>query len=601
MSDVSINNNAPKEPYASTQTSQDDDTFLASHPWVRHYEPGVPVHIAVPDHPLTWLLDGTARRYPDHTAFIYYGTKLTYAQFSRYACRFTIALRRLGVSKGDRVAIALPNIPQYAIAFYGALKAGAIVVPTNPLYTERELQYQLVDSGARVLVMLDMLYPLARAARKRTALEQVIVTSPADFLPPLQRTLYPLSQWRSKHPKPPLTGEELHDDQTLHVLHTLLAAHSRDEIALLHQPVPIEASDLAVLQYTGGTTGLSKGAMLTHRNLLANAIQTRCWFPRAREGEEVMLCAAPFFHAYGMTVGMNVSILIAATMVLIPRFKAKEVVQAIRHYHPTLFPGIPTMYHAIMPEASKYPASLRSIKYCISGAAPLPAKVQADFEAITNGKLVEGYGLSEAGPVTHCNPLTDACRNGSIGLPLPGVEAAIVNQETGEPVLPGEVGEIVLKGPNIMQGYWKREEETKAAFRNGWMRTGDLGRMDEDGYFYMIERVKDVIIASGFKVYPREVEEILFQHPVVIEAAVVGAPDVYRGETIAAFIVLKPGVEASEQTKLELIQYCEQGLTAYKVPKILEFRTSLPKSLIGKVLRRELRAEGSTQRPGSSL
>ncbi len=601
MSDVSISNNAPREPYASAQTPQDGDTFLATHPWVRHYEQGVPAHIAIPDHPLTYLLDCSSSRYPGHTAFIYYGTKLTYAQFSRYANHFAIALQHLGVNKGDRVAIALPNIPQYAIAFYGALEAGAVVVPTNPLYTAREMQYQLADSGARVLVMLDTFYPMVRAVRNQTALEHVIVTSPADFLPPMQRALYPLSQWHSKQPAPRLTGKELHEDQTLRDMHLLLESHTTGEIAPLHLPVPVEASDLAVLQYTGGTTGISKGAMLTHRNLLANAMQTRCWFPRAREGGEVMLCAAPFFHAYGMTVGMNVSMLLAATMVLLPRFQAKEVVKMIRHYHPTLFPGIPTMYHAIMPEASRYPASLRSIKYCISGAAPLPARVQADFEAITHGKLVEGYGLSEAGPVTHCNPLTDACRNGSIGLPLPGVDAAIANQETGEPVPPGEVGEIVLKGPNIMQGYWKREEETKAAFRNGWMRTGDLGRMDEDGYFYMIERVKDVIIASGFKVYPREVEEILFQHPVVIEAAVVGAPDTYRGETVAAFIVLKSGVEASEHTKQELIEHCERGLTAYKVPRILEFRTSLPKSLIGKVIRRELRAEGTTPQPDSSL
>jgi long-chain acyl-CoA synthetase len=266
------------------------------------------------------------------------------------------------------------------------------------------------------------------------------------------------------------------------------------------------------------------------------------------------------------------------------------VVKAIRRYHPTLFPGIPTMYLALMREAGKHPEDLRSIKYCISGAAPLPAKVQSDFEAITGGRLVEGYGLSEASPVTHCNPLTDQRRTGSIGLPFPGVYAAIVNQATGEPVPIGEVGELVVKGPNIMQGYWNRTEETSQTFRNGWMRTGDLGKMDADGYFSIVERVKDVIIASGFKVYPREVEEVLFGHPAVAEAAVAGVPDAYRGETVAAFVVLKPGIEASEETKQELLKYCEQELTAYKVPKILEFRESLPKSLIGKVLRRKLRA-----------
>ncbi len=593
MSDASIINNVYREPYSSTQAFYGDEEFLASHPWVRHYELGVPAHITVPDYPLTWLLDSTASRYPNHTAFIYYGTKLPYAQFACYADRFASELQRLGVKKGDRVAMALPNIPQFPIAFYGALWAGAIVVPTNPLYTEREMQYQLADSGARVMVMLDTFYPVVRAIRKQTALEHVIVTSPADFLPPMLRALYPLSERRARQPEPGLTHKELHDDQGLHIMHTLLKPHNKGDEAVINPFVPVEASDLAVLQYTGGTTGLSKGARLSHRNLLANAMQARSWFARAREGEEVTLCVAPFFHAYGLTVGMNFSILASATMVLLPRFKAKDVVKAIRRYHPTLFPGIPTMYLAIMRQASRHPEYLESIKYCISGAAPLPAKVQADFEAITHGKLVEGYGLSEAAPVTHCNPLTDECRNGSIGLPLPNVDAAIVHQETGEPVPIGELGELVVKGPNIMQGYWKREEETKTIFRNGWMRTGDLGRMDAEGYFSIVERAKDVIITSGFKVYPREVEEVLFQHPVVAEAAVAGVPDAYRGETVAAFIMLKAEVEASEKTRQELLQYCEQRLTAYKVPKILEFRKSLPKSLIGKVIRRELHVGSS--------
>jgi long-chain acyl-CoA synthetase len=567
----------------------EDVTFQATHPWLRHYEQGVPAHIYIPDHPLTWLLDQAAISYPAHTAFLYYGNKLTYAQLSRYAHNFAIELQRLGVNKGDHVAIALPNIPQYAIAFYGALQAGAIVVPTNPLYTERELHYQLADSGARVIVMLDTFYPIVRAIRAQTALEHVIVTSPADFLPPIQRALYPLTQLSARRPEPHLTDKELHSDRAVHVMHTLMESHAEDKDAPFPLSVSVTAEDLAVLQYTGGTTGLSKGAMLTHRNLLANTLQIRAWLTKIREGEEVMLCVAPFFHAYGFTVAMNVSILIGATMVLLPRFKTKEIVKAIRHDHPTLFPGIPTMYMAIMQEAGRHPAFLGSIKYCISGAAPLPAKVRADFEAITHGKLVEGYGLSEASPVTHCNPLTEECRNGSIGLPLPDVDAAIVNQETGEPVPGGEVGEIVLKGPNIMQGYWKREEETRAIFHNGWMRTGDLGRMDEDGYFYIVERAKDVIIASGFKIYPREVEEVLFGHPAVQEVAVVGVSDAYRGETVAAYVVLKPGFKESEQIRQELIDHCRHVLIAYKVPKILVFRADLPKSLIGKVIRRELR------------
>jgi long-chain acyl-CoA synthetase len=432
-----------------------------------------------------------------------------------------------------------------------------------------------------------------RAIRKQTALEHVIITSPTDFLPPLLRTLYPLSQRGAKHLEPPLTEKELHDDATLHLMHPMLESHTKGGVELFHLPAPAASSDLAVLQYTGGTTGLSKGAMLTHRNLLANALQTRAWVPKAGDGEEITLCVAPFFHSYGMTACMNLSILAAATMVLLPRFKTKDVVKAIRQYHPTLFPGIPTMYIAIMREVGRHTDYLGSIKYCISGAAPLPAKVQKEFEMVTGGKLVEGYGLSEAGPVTHCNPLTSQCRNGSVGLPLPDVEATILNQKTAEPVPVGEEGEIVVKGPNIMQGYWNREDETKNVFVNGWMRTGDLGRMDPDGYFYVIERAKDMIIAGGFNIYPREVEEVLFHHPAVSEASVTGIPDEYRGETVAAFVVLKPGFEASEQTRQDILALCKKELTSYKVPRILEFRTTLPKSLIGKVLRRELRTGNS--------
>lgn len=592
MSDSPVSNNQEKRS-SPAQDFRADEAWLATHPWMRHYEQGVPASIDIPDHPLTWLLDCAHELYAGHTAFIYFGTKVTYAQFFRSAQRFALKLQELGVTKGDRVAIALPNIPQYPIAFYGTLMAGAVVVPTNPLYSERELQFQLADSEARVLVVLDMLYPLVRAARPQTALEHIIVTSPADFLPAAQRALYPLiSQWGNNQQEGHLTGKELREDPALHVMHTMLETRAKGEAAdainRVPTSAPVEAADLAVLMYTGGTTGPSKGAMLSHRNLLANTMQGRSWFPKAIEGEEVMLCVAPFFHSYGMTVCMNISLLLGATMVLVPRFKPKEVFKAIRQHHPTLFPGIPAMYLAILREATRHPEDLASIKFCISGAAALPAKVQEDFEAITHGKLVEGYGLSEAGPVTHANPLTDECRNGSIGLPIPDIEAAIVNPETGEPVPIGEAGELVVKGPNVMQGYWKRPEETAAVFRDDWLHTGDLAKRDEDGYFYIVERIKDVIITSGEKVFPREVEEVLFLHPAVAEAAVAGVPDESRGEKVAAFIVLKAGVEDSEKTRQELLQLCKQELTAYKVPRTIVFRTDLPKSLIGKVLRREL-------------
>ncbi len=588
MSDPSVINDSQSSQNPSNVAAGRAEN-LSTRPWLRFYEQGVPAHIDIPDYPLTWLLDQAVNRYGGHTAIIYYGTKLSYAQLSSLANRFAIGLQKLGIQPGDRVAIALPNIPQYPIAFYGALRAGAVVVPTNPLYTEREMQHQMADSGARMLVMLDDFYPVARAIRGDTALEHIILTSPADYLPPLLHTLYPLTQLRAKHQEPRLTGKERLADSTLHSMSEMLESHARKGIELFNLPTRASGSDLAVLQYTGGTTGLSKGAMLTHRNLLSNAMQTRQWSPNVQDAREVTLCVAPFFHSYGLTVGMNLSMLAAATMVLLPRFKAKDVVKTIRQYRPTLLPGIPTMYLAIMREAGKHTEQLSSIKYCISGAAPLPAKIQHDFEEITHGKLVEGYGLSEASPVTHCNPLTGDCRNGSIGLPLPNVDAAILDQKTGEPLPAGEVGEIVVKGPNIMQGYWKRKEETAAIFINGWMHTGDLGKMDEDGFFYVVERAKDMIIASGFNVYPREVEEVLFQHSSIQEAAVAGVPDEYRGETVAAFVVLKPGIALSEEMRHSILAYCKQNLAAYKVPKILEFRESLPKSIIGKVLRRELK------------
>ncbi|GCE26948.1 long-chain-fatty-acid--CoA ligase [Dictyobacter alpinus] len=584
MSDPSLIPNTQAEQHSNEQAFE-----ASSYPWFQHYDHGVPAHLTIPERPLTSLLDTAAKRYPNQAAFVYYGTKVTYAQFSHQANRFAIELQRLGVQKGDRVAIALPNIPQFPIAFYGALRAGAVVVPTNPLYTEREMQHQLADSGAKVLVVLDMYYPIIRNIRNQTALEHVIVTNPADFLPPVLQMLYPLSQKRSKLPQPALTKKELEEDAILHAMQPILKSRARVGIELFNLPVPIASDDLAVLQYTGGTTGLSKGAMLTHRNLLANAMQTRYWVPKAQDGKEIALCVAPFFHAYGLSVGMNLSILAASTMILLPQFKAKDVLDAIHRYHPTMFPGIPTMYVAIMREASKHPEYLESVKYCISGASPLPAKVQSDFETITKGKLVEGYGLSEASPVTHCNPLSEKSRNGSIGLPLPEVESAIIDGTTGELLPIGEVGEVVVKGPNIMQGYWKRDEETQNIFINGWMRTGDIGKMDTDGYFYIVERAKDMIIASGFNVYPREIEEVLYHHPAIAEVAVAGVPDTYRGETVVAFIVLKDGNQPSETLEKDIVAFCKQRLAAYKVPKRLVFRPDLPKTLVGKVLRRELR------------
>ena len=600
MSDSPVTNDSQAAFNASTASSAENATTagarrpLPDRPWFRFYEQGVLPHLEIPDHPLTWMLDQTARRYPDHTAILYYGKKYTYAHLATLADRFAAGLQQLGVRKSDRVAIALPNIPQYPVAFYGTLKAGAVVVQTNPLYTQREMQHQLADAEARYMVMLEDFYPVIRAIRADTALEQVILTSPAEYLPLSLRLLYPYSQRHSqrhaRRAEPRLTKKEWQQDATLHSWSEVMRSPASKRV-----DVQLAGDDLAALQYTGGTTGLAKGAMLTHSNLLANTMQVRNWMAKIPDGQEIMLSAVPFFHAYGLTTCMNLSILTASAMLLMPQFKPKEVVNAIRKYRPTIFPGVPTMYLALVREVGEDRESLSSINYCISGAAPLPAKVQADFEAVSHGKVVEGYGLSETSPVTHCNPLNENCRNGTIGLPLANIDAAILDQKTGEMLPVGEIGELVVKGPNIMKGYWKHAEATQASFSQGWLLTGDLAKMDADGYFTIVDRAKDMIDASGFKVFPREVEEVLFNHPAVQEASVVGVPDAYRGETVAAFIVLKPGYAPSEKMQEAIWAYCKQNLAPYKVPTIVEFRESLPKSLLGKVLRRELKG---TKRQG---
>jgi len=489
---------------------------------------------------------------------------------------FAAALHDLGVNKGDRISINLPNIPQFVIAFYGALRLGAIVVQTNPMYTERELKELMNDSGAETIVTLDLLYPRVEAIRSHVGLKRVILTSVKDFLPPLLRALYPLKELL-EHKRVGLRGEDFYSFPGL-------LRRYRGE-----RPPQVELdpeNDVALLQYTGGTTGLPKGAMLTHRNLVANALQTRSWFLRAEEGHERVLAVLPFFHVYGMTVAMNLPIALASAMILLPRFQIDELLKIINRDQPTMFPGAPTIYVAFNnhPQIKKY--KVGSIKECISGSAPLPVEVKRRFEELTGGRLVEGYGLSEASPVTHSNPLDGRDIPGSIGLPLPDTEAKIVGLESGEELGVGEVGELIVRGPQVMKGYWNRPEETAETLKDGWLHTGDIAKMDERGYFYIVDREKDVIIASGYNVYPREVEEVLYQHPQVAEAAVVGVPDPYRGETVKAFIVPKGALNEEE-----LVAFCRKHLAAYKVPRLIEFRDSLPKTAIGKVLKRELREE----------
>ncbi|HEY8450238.1 MAG TPA: long-chain fatty acid--CoA ligase [Bacillota bacterium] len=545
-------------------------------PWLSQYPPEVPPTLAYPDQPLDRFLSEAAARFPEQPALIFYGRRFSYRQVDAAANRFAALLANFGIRPGERVALLLPNCPQSVIAYYGALRAGAVIVQLSPMAAPREIILQLEDSGARTLVTIDLLLARALPAFEHGACQRLLVGRLADALPAHLRLLFPLKARRE--------GQDLRIPERSGVFRW----SDRADAPANPPQVTVRPDDLALIQYTGGTTGAPKGAMLTHRNLVANALQTAAWFPGVQPGRERILCVVPFFHVYGMTVCMNFGIHLAATLILLPRFDVPAVLAAIARHRPTLFPGVPTMYVALLnhPQMQRY--DLRSITACISGAAPLPREVQERFEAITGGRLVEGYGLTEASPVTHANPLFGEGKPGSIGLPLPDTDCRIVDLEDGRELPAGQVGELLVRGPQVMKGYWNRPAETEQVLRDGWLRTGDVARMDEDGYFYIVDRIKDMIISGGLNVYPREVEEVLYRHPAVREAAVIGVPDAYLGEAVQAYVVLTEGASVDAE---ELRRYCREHLAAYKVPKTIEFRDELPKSLIGKVLRRALREE----------
>jgi long-chain acyl-CoA synthetase len=565
-------------------------------PWLKNYEESVSVNLVYPDIPLHQILVDTARKYPDNTATIFgnvveplgnmlLDAKMTYRELYDLTKHFAAVLQQLGVEKGDRVAIYMPNCPQFIIAYYATLMCGGIIVPCNPQYVARELEHQLNDSGAETIVSLSLMYPIVKKIRSGTPLKRVIVTNIKEYFPGLLKFLFTLA----------VEKKEGHYQDIHEGLPAMEAAETYWFQDLLRgaptEPTPVEVSpkDTAVLMYTGGTTGISKGAELTHGNLLANAIQTRHWFTQSEEGKEVLLTALPLFHSYGMTTCMNHGVLLGGAMLLIPNPRILvHILKSINKHRPTMFTGVPAMYVAInnYPEISKFDVS--SIKGCISGAAGLPVEVQEKFQAITGGKLVEGYGLSEASPVTHANPVFGQNKIGTIGLPFPDTEAKVVDVETGEQDLPpGEVGELVIRGPQVMKGYWNRPDETAHSLRKGWLHTGDIATMDEDGYFKIVDRKKDMILATGgYNVYPREVEDVLYQHPKVLEVAVAGIPvGVEKGERVKAYIVLKPGETATEE---EMVAFCRENMARYKVPKFIEFRESLPKTMVGKILRRVL-------------
>ncbi len=550
-------------------------------PWFRHYEEGVPRTIAYPDLTLPDVLDRAATRFPDRVALRFFmdarlpAPALTYRELREQTLRFATALFQLGVRKGDRVALMLPNCPQQVVAFYGTLRLGAIPVNTNPMYVSREMREQFEDSGCETVVLLDQFYPRLREIHAATRVRRTIVVDVTDPLPWPARTIVRLAQARrGERVRVPVETD------------TCLFR----DLVRSYPPTPpgadLRPDDLALLQYTGGTTGTPKAAALTHRNLVANSMQAAAWFPRARDRREVFLGAIPFFHVYGLTSVLLFGVEVAAEIVVVPRPRPVDVVlEAIQRFRVTLFPGVPTLYAAINehPRVGEY--DLRSGALCVSGAAPLPREVFERFEALTGGRLVEGYGLTETSPLTHCTPLFGERRPGSIGLPFPDTEARVVDMATGSALPPGEDGELEVRGPQVMLGYWNRPQETAEVFHDSWLRTGDVGHVDADGFFYVVDRRKDMIDASGFKVLPREVEEVLLMHPRVREAVVAGVPDAYRGETVKAFVVLRPGEAASEE---EIVEFCRLHLAPFKVPRKVEFRAELPKSMVGKYLRRVL-------------
>ncbi|NUR29077.1 MAG: AMP-binding protein [Catenulispora sp.] len=560
----------------------------ADRPWLKFYAAGVPTDVTIPSVPVTRLLDDAADEFGDRTALVFFGRKTSYRHLRQDVDRLAGALRALGVERGDRVALVLPNCPAAVTAFFAIGRLGAVVVACNPLYTDSELRHQLTDSGAKVAIVFDGAYATLDAARPGTALEHVISVCLADFLPSFKRKLLdlPLGAAREKRERlitalPP--GARA-------IPYTELLATSPGPV----EQVPVDpAHDLAVLQYTGGTTGRPKGAMLTHRNLVANAHQVQAWDPHAQPGRESVLCVLPLFHVYGLMLCVVTGVLLGGTLVLLPTFDPELVLDAVKHERPTVFPGVPPIYSKLLehPKIGKY--DLRSIRTCISGAMRLPVDTIDAFQAATGGRLAEGYGMTESSPVTLANPLNSNARPGTIGLPLPNTHVKIVDEFRQDRVLPiGAAGELVVFGPQLFQGYWNQEDETRLALRNGWLYTGDIAVMSPDGYVTLIDRKRDVVIASGFSIYPSEIEDVLREHPAVYDAAVIGVPDAYRGETVKAVVQLAEGMSV---TAAELDVFCHQHLAPYKVPKLFAFRDDLPRNMIGKVLRRVLREEHAAE------
>lgn len=555
--------------------------------WHRYYEAGVPGTLVYPDKSLPELIAETAARKADDVAVEFLGTTISYAAFWSQVLRFAEALSRLGVEEGTRVAVMLPNCPQVMVSIHAVLWLGGIVVMTNPLYVERELEYQWTDAGAEILVILDHLFPRAEKVIPRTRIRKTVVTSIAEVLPEASSGLYPVSDRLKMLATQVSWGED--------VLHYMPLIEASPEIGA---DCRAALDDIALLQYTGGTTGTPKGVMLTHRNLTCNTVQVAQWLTGVPEGRDRFLSIIPFFHSFGMTVALNVPLYTGCASIVVPRFSALELMKTINETRPTIFPGVPTLFLAIVNDPKVRSYDISSIRLCITGSAPMPIDAMRRFQDLTGGVIIEGYGLTEASPVTHINPVSGLQKCGTIGPPLPDTDQRVIDLNgEGRDVAPGEVGELLIRGPQVMRGYWGKPEETADTLRDGWLATGDVVRMDEDGYITIVERKKDVVLTLGYNVYPREIEEVLYEHPKILDAAVIGVLDANRGEVVRACIVLRPGEKAGVK---EILAFCRERLAAYKVPRQIEFRDSLPKTSVGKISRKDLRQHARENGAGAN-
>ena len=569
---------------------------VGTKPWLKYYDEGVPPTIEYPSVPLDRLLEESAARFPDQPAIIFGGrlgssvidSPLTYRELNEAVNRFAAAMQALGIKRGDRVAMFMPNCPQLVISYYGTLRAGGIAVPCNFLYTAKEIQNQLNDSGAEIIVVLTPFYKMIDSIRGNTKLRHIVAANVKEYFPPFLRFMFTVAKEKKGGHAVDLT---IDDDIWFQ---DLLA-----NAALPPQPIDTKTDDTACLIYTGGTTGIPKGAELTHRNVVSNAVAGSYW-SHSKKGEEISIGALPFFHSYGMTAVMNMTIATGGAMVLIidPR-DVLHIMGSITKHKATFYSAVPSSYARINTHPDLRKFDLSSVRVCLSGAAPLPLKVQETFQEITGARLVEAFGMTESSPATHTNPL-DRNKIGTIGIPWPDTDVRIVDIDSGEEELPqGEIGEMIMQGPQVMKGYWHMPTETANMLREHpsigpgkWLHSGDIAFMDEEGYFRIVDRKKDMIICGGYNVYPRNIEEVLYQHPAVKEAGVVGMTDEFRGEIVIAFIVLKEGMSATEQ---EIIDHCAENLAKYKVPSKVIFRDTLPMTAVGKVLRRELVKELSEE------